>query len=62
LFAGLWNAMAAGVHDASESVLAVMLFLLNAGPTLLLWAALLFWPARALWRRLRPSWSTPNLA
>jgi hypothetical protein len=49
----LWNAMADGLDGAFESVLALALFLLRAGPSLLLWAALLFLPARSVWRRMR---------
>jgi hypothetical protein len=49
----LWNAMADGLDGAFESVLALALFLLRAGPSLLLWAALLFVPARSVWRRMR---------
>jgi hypothetical protein len=49
----LWNAMADGLEGAFESVLALALFLLRAGPSLLLWAALLFLPARSVWRRMR---------
>jgi len=49
----LWNAMADGLDGAFESVLALALFVLRAGPSLLLWAALLFVPARLVWRRMR---------
>jgi len=49
----LWNAMAEGLDGALESLLALALFLLRAGPSLLLWGALLFLPARAVWRRMR---------
>lgn len=49
----LWNAMADGLDGAFDSVLALALFLLRAGPSLLLWAALLFLPARSVWRRMR---------
>ena len=50
----LWNALVTGIRDAAESFLALILFALNAGPTLLLWAAILFWPARLAWRHVRP--------
>jgi anti-sigma factor RsiW len=49
----LRNAVVEGYHDAIASVLAVLLFLLRYGPSLLLWGLLLFWPARFAWRRVR---------
>lgn len=58
----LWNAFARGVFDARESMLGVLLFLLNAGPTLLLWTIILFLPGRAAWRRIRPRFVQPNIA
>jgi hypothetical protein len=54
----LWNAMAEGLDGAFETVLALALFLLRAGPSLLLWAALLFLPARSVWRRMRANAAT----
>jgi uncharacterized small protein (DUF1192 family) len=56
----LWNALAEGYNSAAESALGTVLFLLSAGPTLLLWAAILFWPARLVWRRIRARFR-PNL-
>jgi anti-sigma factor RsiW len=47
----LRNAIVGGYRDAVDSLLALAVFLLSAGPTLLLWAFILFWPARAIWRR-----------
>ena len=47
----LRNAIVGGYRDATESLLSLAVFLLNAGPMILLWVALLFFPARALWRR-----------
>lgn len=44
-------------NDASEAlkmIISVLLWLLSHGPTLLLWAAILFFPARMIWKRLRP--------
>ena len=49
----LRKALVEGYGSAVESVLNFVLFLLEAGPTLLLWAAVLFWPARYAWRRFR---------
>jgi len=37
----------------TETILGIMLFFLQYGPTLLVWAAILFWPARLAWRRFR---------
>jgi hypothetical protein len=49
----LRNAIVDGFRKASESLLSVILFLAESGPTLLLWVAILFFPARLLWRRYR---------
>jgi hypothetical protein len=44
-----------------ENIIALLAWLLEAGPTLLLWAALLFFPIRWAWRRLRRTLtSTPK--
>jgi Domain of unknown function (DUF4349)/Putative zinc-finger len=47
----LRNAVVGGYRDAVDSLLALAVFLLSAGPTLLIWAFILFWPARAVWKR-----------
>ena len=47
----LRNAVVGGYRDAVDSLLALAVFLLSAGPTLLIWAFILFWPARAIWKR-----------
>jgi Domain of unknown function (DUF4349)/Putative zinc-finger len=47
----LRNAVVSGYRDAVDSLLALAVFLLSAGPMLLLWAGLLFFPARAIWKR-----------
>jgi len=49
--AKLRNAAAGGVSEALESVSAILLFLASRGPLLAFWAALLYFPARFLWRR-----------
>lgn len=54
----LWNALADGYAGAFQSLLALALFLLRAAPSLLLWAALLFYPARFAYRRLRDATQT----
>jgi len=50
----LRNAGVEGVRNVASSVLAIALWLLETGPSLLLVAAALFFPARRLWRRSRP--------
>jgi hypothetical protein len=45
------NAAVDGFRAAEGSVMGVGLFLLSDGPVLLLWAAVLFFPARFAWRR-----------
>jgi anti-sigma factor RsiW len=47
----LWNALVDGYHAAADGLLKSFAFLLNAGPSLLVWAIILFWPARWAWRR-----------
>lgn len=47
------NAFVDGYHAAVAGLLAVCIFLLSVGPSLLLLAAILFWPARWGWRRWR---------
>jgi anti-sigma factor RsiW len=45
------NAAVDGFRGMAGSVVGVALFLLSSGPVLLLWAAILFFPARFAWRR-----------
>jgi hypothetical protein len=49
----LWNAVVEGFQTAADSLVGLALFLLSVGPFLLLWALILFWPARYVWRRVR---------
>lgn len=49
----VWNAMAEGFREAVEEALGLLLFVLHYGPSLLFWIAILFWPLRLGWRRLR---------
>jgi anti-sigma factor RsiW len=59
----LHNAFVTGYHSVVENVIGLLAWLLEAGPTLLLWAALLFFPIRWAWRRLRRTpTSTPKAA
>jgi uncharacterized protein DUF4349/putative zinc finger protein len=55
------NAVVDGYHIAADGLLGVCVFLLNIGPTLLVWCLILFWPARWAWRRWRIS-KTEKLA
>jgi anti-sigma factor RsiW len=49
----LHNAFVTGYHSLVENVIGLLAWLLESGPTLLLWAALLFFPIRWVWRRAR---------
>ena len=49
--AKLRNAGLGGLNDALESISTIVLFLASRGPLLVLWAALLYFPARFFWRR-----------
>jgi len=51
--ARLRNAAVGGLSDALESISSILLFLAAHGPLLALWAALVYFPARFLWRRYR---------
>ncbi len=47
------NAAVDGYNTVVEGLINVGLFLLSAGPSLLLWAAILFFPARWTWKKFR---------
>src|SRR5215472_12860926 len=47
------NAAVDGYQTVVDFVIGVALFLISDGPMLLLWAAVLFFPARYAWRKLR---------
>lgn len=47
------NAAVDGYKTMSESVVEVVEFLISYGPSVLLWVALLFFPARGVWKKLR---------
>ena len=49
----LRNSLVEGYRAAADSLVGLVLFLLNVGPFLLLWGLILFWPARYAWRRFR---------
>jgi hypothetical protein len=54
------NAAVDGYNTVIESLIGVALFLLSAGPSLLLWAAILFFPARWAWKKLRRKFAEPD--
>jgi hypothetical protein len=45
-----------GLNDAFESLSSILLFLAGHGPLLILWALLIYFPARYFWRR-RSQWA-----
>ena len=55
------NAAIDGYNTVIEGLIDVALFLLSAGPSLLLWAAILFFPARWAWKKLRRKFAEPEL-
>jgi len=59
----LHNAFVTGYHSVVENVIGLVAWLLESGPTLLLWAVLLFFPVRWAWRRMRRAFtSQPKVA
>jgi anti-sigma factor RsiW len=56
----LHNAFVTGYHSVVENVIGLVAWLLESGPTLLLWAALLFFPVRWAWRRVRRALRTAS--
>jgi hypothetical protein len=52
------NAAVEGFRSVIDGTIELMLWLLEAGPSLLLWAAILFFPARWAWKRWRRAEST----
>jgi hypothetical protein len=49
----LRNAAVEGYRSLVASALGLITFLLSYGPVLLFWGAILYWPVRFAWRRLR---------
>jgi hypothetical protein len=47
------NAAVEGYQSMVEGLVSVLLFLFTYGPSLLIWSAILFFPARGVWRRFR---------
>lgn len=54
LGAQLHSAAAAGFGEAAASLSAILLFFIGRGPVVLLWIAILFFPARLVWKRWQP--------
>ena len=50
------NSAVEGYRSMTEGVVGLVVVVLSNGPSFLLWAALLFFPARMLWRRLAAKW------
>ena len=55
------NAAVDGYQSVVNFIVDVALFLVSDGPMLLLWIAILFFPARWAWRKLRRYRETPSL-
>lgn len=51
----LSNAAVEGYRSVVDGVVSLVLFVFSTGPSLLLWSAILFFPARMLWKRARRS-------
>jgi hypothetical protein len=49
------NAAVAGFSEAATSLSTLVLILISRGPVFLLWIAILYLPARFVWRRWRPA-------
>ena len=49
----LHNAFVEGLRSLFDNAVGVLLFFLNYGPVLLFWGAILFFPARFAWRKVR---------
>jgi hypothetical protein len=46
------NAAVDGLESVTHGIISLLLWLLSVGPTLLLWAAILFFPVRMAWRKI----------
>jgi anti-sigma factor RsiW len=54
----LSNAAVEGYRSMADGVVSLALFLLSTGPSLLLWGAVLFLPARLAWKKVRRSFAS----
>lgn len=57
-FTRLGNAAVEGYRGMVDGALGLALFLLSIGPSLLLWSAILFFPARLVWKKVRRSFAS----
>lgn len=60
LGAQLRGAAATGFLDAMASLTGLLAFLIGHGPVVVLWAAILYAPARLVWRKLAPAAAQPS--
>jgi hypothetical protein len=60
-FTRISNAAVDGYRSMADGVVSLILFLLSTGPSLLLWSAILFVPARLVWRKVRRSRAESSL-
>jgi hypothetical protein len=49
------NGIVGGYHAAEDGLVGALVFFLSVGPSLIIWALILFWPTRWAWRRWRQS-------
>jgi len=49
----VWNSLVAGLRSAWETVLGMVLFCEEVGPSMVVWGALLAVPVFFVWRRYR---------
>ena len=49
------DAVVEGYRTTVERIVDAIAFLLSNGPVLLVWAVILFFPARFVWRRVQPN-------
>ena len=61
LGAQLRGAAAAGFGDAMASLVGLLAFLIGRGPVVLLWCAILWMPARFVWKRWAPVAARPGV-
>lgn len=54
----IYNGLVDGYHHASETVLGIVIFFAENGPTLLIWLMILVFPAILIWRRYRKARAT----
>jgi hypothetical protein len=47
------NAAVEGYRSVVDGIVSLLIFLMSWGPSVLIWAAVLFFPARSAWRKLR---------